>query len=275
MKTRRGAGKRAERTKITKMAAKIKTCAQFRECMADAALSGSFHTDLEAHVRDCAACREEFRRVQTLLQAINDGVSASVAAEPSSQLLANVRQRIASQQHRAPAWWSRSAWLTAAGACVALAIFLFAARTLHKFNRPLRDYAPSPIAASSTPGHSAASPNRGPTVESATSAPPRKSALVVVRHSSLRTLHCPASEPEIIVDPGQMQAILRFAAALQSGKIDGAKLLADQKQAAEPLEIKPLTIAPLKIAALTDDVAPPASGSGESGDKNFVAGRSD
>ncbi|MGB6483195.1 MAG: hypothetical protein WBE86_06880 [Candidatus Acidiferrales bacterium] len=257
------------------MASKITTCAQFRECMADAALSGSLRSDFDAHVRDCVACREEFNRVQTLLQAVNDGVSASVAAEPSSQLLANVRQRIAAQQHRAPAWWRQRAWLTAGGACVALAVFLFAARTLHKFNRSLPNAAPNPIAASSTPGHSALPPNRSPAVESATSAPPRKPARVVVRHSSLRTLHRPALEPEIIVDPGQTQAILRFAAALQSGQIDGAKLLADQKRAAEPLEIKPLTIAPLKIAALADDAAPPASGNSQSGDKNFVAGRSD
>jgi Putative zinc-finger len=260
------------------MASKITNCAQFRESMADAAdaaLSNNLRADFDAHLRDCAACREEFRRAQALRQAINDGLSASVAAEPSPQLIANVLRRIGEQQDRAPAWWSRSPWLTAASACAALAIFLFAARTLHRFNRPLPNDAPSPIVASSTPSHSAASPNRSPVVESATSAPPRKPAPLFARHASSRELDHPAPEPEIIVEPGQMEAVFEFAAALQSGQIDGAKLLADQRQVAEPLEIKPLTIAPLKIAALADDAAPPASGGGESGNKNFVAGRSD
>ncbi|MFZ0638204.1 MAG: hypothetical protein WA020_01405 [Candidatus Acidiferrales bacterium] len=259
------------------MAGKITNCAQFRESMADAAdaaLSGSLQVDFAAHVRDCAACREEFRRVQTLRQAINDGVSASVAAEPSSQLVANVRRRIAEQQYRAPAWWSRSPWLTAAGACAALAILLFAARTLHRLNQPLRDYAPSPIVASSTPSHSAAPVNRGPAVESATSAPSRKPAPLFARHTSPRALHRPAPEPEIIVEPGQMQAILRFAAALQSGQIDGARLLADQKKVAQPLEIQPLTIAPLQIATLKDESEPAASDGSRDDSKDFASGRS-
>ncbi len=257
------------------MASKITNCAQFRECMADAALSGSLQADFDAHLCECAACREDFHRLQTLLQAINDGLSASVAAEPSPQLIADVRQRIAEYQYHAPAWRRQRAWLTAVSACAALAILLFAARTLHKFNQSLPNDAPSPIAASSTPSRATAPLNHGPAVESATSAPPRKPAPLFARHTSPRALHRAAPEPEIIVEPGQMQAVLEFAAALQSGQIDGVKLLADQKQAAEPLEIKPLVIAPLKIAALADDAAPPASGGGESGDKNFVAGRSD
>ena len=261
------------------MVSKITNCAQFRECMtgaADATLSGSLQADFDAHLCDCAACREEFRRAQTLLQAINDGLSASVAAEPSPRLIANVRQRIAEQQCRAPAWWQERVWLTVASACAALAIFLFAAQTLHKFNARIPNDAPSPIVASSTPTHPAAPLNRGPAVESATSAQPRKPAPLFARHTSPRALDRPAPEPEIIVEPGQMQAILEFAAASRSGQIDGAKLLADEKKSAAPLVIEPIPIAPpLNVTALNDDAAPAASGPGESGDKNFVTGRSD
>ena len=260
------------------MAGKITSCAQFREVMADAAdaaLSGSLQADFDAHLCDCAACREKFHRVQTLLQAISANLSATVAAEPSPQLLASVRQRIAEQRDRVPAWWRQRAWLIAASACAALAIFLFAVRTTHKFNQPLRDPAPNPIASSSAASNPIGSPTRRPAVESAASAPPRKPAPLFARHASPRALDRPAPEPEVIVDPGQMRAVLEFAAALRSGQIDGAKLLADEKKSAAPLVIEPLTIAPLKIAALADDAASPASGSGESGDKNFVARRSD
>lgn len=63
-----------------------------------------------------------------------------------------------------------------------------------------------------------------------------------------------------------MQAILRLAAATQSGEIDGTKVLDNQEKLDEPLEIQPLVIVPLKIAALDDEAAP------ASGDKDFVAG---
>lgn len=52
--------------------------------------------------------------------------------------------------------------------------------------------------------------------------------------------------PEVIVEPGQMAAVMQFAQALKNGQIDGAKLLADLKAADQPLKIKPLVIAPLE-----------------------------
>lgn len=261
------------------MARKITNCAQFRDRITDAAadlLSAGLRSDFEAHTRDCAACRQEFRRMQALLQAINTGVSASVAGEPSPQLMAGVRRRIAEQPCRAPVWLPRSGWLTVVGAFAALAIALFAARTWHEFNRAVIRDRTIPVVASATSSHSATPPtNRGLAAESAASTPYRKPLPAMVRRSSQQVPRRLAPEPEIIVEPGQMRAILRFAAASQSGQINGAKLLADQKKATDPLAIKPLTIAPLKIAALADDAASPSSGSSEGGDKNFVGGRSD
>jgi Putative zinc-finger len=259
------------------MAGKITTCARFRESMADAAdaaLSPSLRTEFDVHLRDCATCREELRRVQMLLEAINDGVSASVAAEPSPQLIANVPQRIAEQQYRAPAWWRQRAWLTAASACATLAILLFAARTTHKLNQPLRGPVPNPIASSSAPSNPSGSPTRRPAVESATSVPPRKPAPLFARHASPPALDRPAPEPEIIVEPGQMRAVLEFVAALKSGQVDGTELLGSQREANQPLEIKPLVIAPLKISALKDESGPSTSNDGQDSHKSFVRGRS-
>ena len=244
---------------------------------ADAALSGSLRADFDAHLRDCAACREEFGRMRTLLQAINANLSSTVAAEPSPQLLASVRQRITEQPqpHRAPSWLPRSAWLTTAGASAALAILLFAVRTTHKFNQSPRGSVPNQVASLSTLNQPTVPPTRGP-IASTASTERRKSATMLARHSSPRTLRYSAPEPEVIVEPDQMQAILEFAAAARSGQIDGAKLLADEKKSAAPLVIEPMPIAPpLNVTALNDDATPAASGPGESGDKNFVTGRSD
>ncbi|MGB6077170.1 MAG: zf-HC2 domain-containing protein [Candidatus Acidiferrales bacterium] len=260
------------------MADKITTCARFREIMADAAdaaLSGSLRADFDAHLRDCAACREEFGRMRTLLQAINATLSSTVAAEPSPQLLASVRQRITEQPqpHRTPSWLPRSAWLTTAGASAALAILLFAVRTTHKFNQSPRGSVPNQVASLSTLNQPTVPPTRGP-IASTASTERRKSATMLARHSSPRTLRYSAPEPEVIVEPGQMQAIFQLVGAAQRGQIDGAELLADEEKVAEPLEIKPLTIAPLQIVGLKDESGPSASGGSRDDSKDFVNGRS-
>lgn len=257
----------------TKMAVKAIKCAQIREQMFDAAsdsFSGGMRDLFGAHLRSCAACAKEFRRVQSLAQAIDHKLSVRLSVEPSPQLIANVRREIAAQPRRVTWLWQRSAWVTAVGVFAALAIALLAVRSVHEFNPPTHDDVVASITVPSIP-KPIVHPRVKTATEAATAAQPRKPALAVVSHVSRRAPHRKTAEPEVIVEPGQMQAILRFAAATESGEIDGSKLVADQKNAAEPLAIKPIVITPLKIAAL--DAGPaPASGNGEDGDKDFVAG---
>lgn len=267
------------------MAGKVTNSAPFREQMpnaASASLSGSLLTAFNAHLRDCAACRDEFCRVQTLLQAIDHTMSVSLATEPSAQLVANVRkniqENIAAEAHRAEAWGRWSAWATAAGICAATAILLFVAHIPRKSNPPLHSSATVQTNASST-SRPLSHPTLSPSVDpSATE--PSKPASTRILHAS-RTARSNAAEPditkpEIIVQPGQMQAILRFAAAMQRGQIDGAQFLAGQKTITEPIEIKPLPVAsPLKIEPLDADSAPADSARGEALEKNPIPGHSD
>jgi anti-sigma factor RsiW len=258
------------------MAEKITNCAQARESMADAVSgvlwSGRF-ADFEMHLRDCATCHEEFRRMQTLLQAIDQGVSASVAAEPSPRLLANVRQAIAERPYRAPMWLARSAWLTTVSVCALAAICLFAARTFRNAREIAPRFTASSVSTSPTQNHAAVAPNCVPTVELANSAPPRKLALAT-HHSSPRNLRHPAPEQRVIVEPGQMQAILQLVAATQRRQVNGSNLFVNEGKADEPLEIKPLVIAPLKISALEDEAKPPASNGGLDSNKSSLDSRS-
>ena len=53
------------------------------------------------------------------------------------------------------------------------------------------------------------------------------------------------AEPEVLVEPGQLEGAMQLADALRSGRIDGAKLIAAERQLYAPLEIKPLEIVPL------------------------------
>lgn len=228
---------------------------------ASAALSGGVRAAFDAHLHDCAACREEFCRVQTLVQKIDRTLSVSLTAEPSAQLVANVRKNILqdvnAQPYGAEAWRRWSTWATAVGVCAAFAILLFVARTSRKFNPPIHDSAAVHTSGSST-SKLTARPRLNADTEVAVTQP-RK--LALGRHAPLRASHAKAGEPEVtkpevIVEPGQMQAILQLVAETQRGQIDGANLLNSEKKAAEPLEIKPLVIAPLKISALDAKTAP-------------------
>lgn len=253
------------------MTGKTKNCAQVRELMSDAAfgpLSGGRNAAFETHLLNCAHCREEFRRVQTLLRAIDSGVSASVAPKPSAQLVANVRQAIAEQPSRVRDWRPRNVWLTAAGVCAAVAICFLAVRTSRNALQPALFYAAHPANAPSAQNGPATTPNIIPPRELANSRSPRKSAFAA--HRAAVRVPRPAPEPEIIVDRGQMRAILQLVAATQRGRIDAAELLAGQKKMADPLEIQPLTIAPLQIADLKDESESSASDGRANDSKDII-----
>lgn len=190
--------------------------------------------------------------MQTTLQAIDRTLSANLATEPSAQLVANVRQSIAARPHGAAAWRRWSAWATAAGLCAAFAILLLVARTSRNFNRPVHN---SVAVQTNPPSASKLAANAHPNtaVVAGTAARSHNRGIVVARHASLRMSHAKAAEPEVIIQPGQMQAILQLVAAAQRGKVNGADLFASQKNSANPLEIKPLTIVPLRISPSKDD----------------------
>jgi len=239
---------------------------RYRDWMTSAAadeLPKNRRTELENHARECAACRQELERMRTLMEAINLGVTAQAAAEPSPRLMEQVRQRIRDQAPIAP-WWN-ARWVPAL-ACAAVLIVAASVWTLWPRTATRRE-----LAANSAPP----SPVQG--VRPAAAATTAKPKITPERRGSMVALARPARKPnarrierqpsatevpEVVVQPGQMEAVMQFAQALNSGQIDGAKLLADLKAADQPLEIKPL-----ETPELAGDKS---SGASEGGSKNFV-----
>lgn len=256
---------------MAEMAGKATDCARFREQMLDAAsasLSGDLLAAFDAHLRDCAACGGEFRRVQILVQKIDQALSVSLTAEPSAQLVANVRknilQDVSAQPHGAAAWRRWSAWATAAGVCAAFALLLFVAHTSRKFNPPIHD-----SAAVHTSSSSASKLNAHPRLNADTEVAvtqPRKPALGFARRASLRRVHKKAAEPEIIIDSSQTQAILLFAAAIKRPEVKSAKL--QDEKTIETLQIELINIPPLNITALNHESNSPFSDMNHDGDNN-------
>lgn len=247
-------------------------CGKVRGWMADAAsgsLSESRRGEFEAHIGDCAACRAEFQRTEKLLGKIDQNLRAALAVEPSPQLLANVRQSIAAEPQRSRRWLTRNVWVTA-GASAALAVLLIAVM-LHRRNSPQPSYAPRPVIANAAPAHAPAAPSHGTSVENiplrpSTRVHSSKPQLAVARQE-LATNPRRHAEPEVIVQPGQMQAILQFVAETRDGKINGGEIEEGIKAAEKPLGIKPLDIAPLETSQ-GDKNEDPTAKSREPGSSN-------
>lgn len=226
------------------------SCKRYRDWMASAAadeLPKNRRAELENHARECAACRQELQRVRTLFAAIDLGVTAQSAAEPSPRLMEQVRQRIRDEAPVAR-WWN-ARWVPAVACAtvliVAVSVWTLWPRTAIRHELTANSAHTSPVqavrpaAVGTTAMPKIASQRRGSMVALARPAR-RLNARRVERQSAALEV------PEVIVEPGQMEAVMQFAQALNSGQIDSAKLLADLKAANQPLKIKPLVIAPLE-----------------------------
>lgn len=241
-------------------------CERYRSWMTDAAadeLPENRRTELENHARECAACRQELQRVRALLAAINLGVTAQAAAEPSPRLMEQLRQRIRDEAS-VVSWWN-ARWVPALACAavliVAASVWTLWPRTGARHEMTASSVAPSPVqavrpTAVKTTAKPKITPERRGSMVALARPAPRLNARRIKRHPSAPEI------PEVIVQPGQMEAVMRFAQALNSGQIDGAKLLADLKAADQPLEIKPL-----ETPELAGDKS---SGASEGGSKNFV-----
>jgi len=225
--------------------------------MADAAsgvLSGARRGEFEQHIGDCAACRAEFARTENLLGRIDESLRAELAVEPSPKLILGVRERIAAEETQSArltvGWLGRNSWLSAAGVCAAAAVLLIF-MVAHRANRPASNIAPHQQIANSAPPRMPTAPSRSASAENI---PPRapahvrvnKPRLALARRESPRIPRRHSTEPEVIVQPGQMQAVMQFVSEVRKGRINGAEIEKAMKAAEKPLEIKLLEIAPLE-----------------------------
>jgi hypothetical protein len=227
--------------------------------MADAAsgsLSEARRGEFDEHIGDCVACRAEFARIESLLGRIDQSLRAELAVEPSPKLVLSVRESIAAEETQkarlAAGWLGWNSWLSAAGVCavvVALLIFMVA----HRANRPDGHFAAHPQIANAAPARVPEPPRRSASAENTPLRAPAhvreiKPRLAFARRESPRIPAHQSTEPEVIVQPGQMQAILQFVAEMQKGKVNGTEIEEGMKAAEKPLEIKPLNIAPLETS---------------------------
>ncbi len=222
-------------------------CRRFAETLTQAAIEPGRPRDaaLDAHLAACAACRQEFHARQRLAQAMDAGLLASVSETPSPGFAAKVRARLAEQSSPRASWFS--GWVPVAAGALAVVVLMVSWLALRE--------APAPPAASDPvvisrpaprhPGHAAP----GQLASAAPSKPHRARQARTVSARSLRR-----REPEVIVPPGQREAVLRFYAAVLRRRTDASWALEEMK----PLVVAELTIPPLEPVA--GDAGSPQSG---------------
>lgn len=228
------------------------SCEKYSGWLTDAALGelrAEREPELLAHAMECDACREALAHARAVHELVDRGVESLVAGEPSAQFATRLRQRIAKESEPPRSSWA--AWAPVAAGALALAAVLaitVARRSVHNESNPSVASVVNPISApSETVTGSAASPRN---VEQTASK--RDSERAVRARAAITAL------PEIIVPKGQLSAAAQLSAAINSGRIDGNRLLAAREDYEKPLEVKLIEIAPMEIPALDAATEKPA-----------------
>lgn len=242
------------------------TCERYQLWMTDAAtggLSAPQQTELDSHIYECTRCREDYGRVQTLLQEIDRGIVSRCDAAPSVDFLARVRRMIAAEGAPTKAIWAQ--WLPAAACAAVLLISSAIWMTWPRGAKP-------PARSLATANHAA--PNTFGAGSEGVHANPALAVSAVRRNAarSSRRVERQSNALQVIVPPGQVKALMQLVAALQSGKIDGAKLLSEQQGADQPIDIKPLVIPLLENIAQAQGRSTAPDGQGPR--RDFVSGES-
>jgi hypothetical protein len=232
-------------------------CLRYQESLTDVAagaLDLERESALRAHLEACAPCRAALEAERQLFAAIDLGVAASVAANPSADFAARVHRLIAQEPVRARPWFA-GLWVTAWAPAAALALaVLILTVAWFAWHAPAR-HAP-PDSARNLPGNVPAKPQAGSTPSAEGSASTRAQAEVAERAAGSRSgsprfghpmqsVPAQVHEPQALVPPGERAAVLQLYAALQSHRVDASSIRASPATATAQLDIEPLEIAQL------------------------------
>lgn len=229
-------------------------CEKYSSWMTDAALGAlapGREPELLAHAAECAECRNACEDARRAAEFVDRCAESLVSGEPSTQFMSRLRARIAAEPVPTGSRWAagllaapalagrhaprRSRLLSLATAAVVFSILLVVilARSPH----PNHPSAPISVAYQSQPSLPQ------PVV---TTPPPQRASDGPSRASHTlgraRSLSSRSAEPEVLVPSGQFAAVLNYAAALHSGRIDGDPLIAPRQPLDKPLEITAIEI---------------------------------
>jgi len=231
-------------------------CERYRETLADVAAGGPAPAAVETHLASCAGCRGALAALRQALALADAEIGGMLSAAPSPELTARIRQAVADLEP-SPEW--RLGWLwpaTAAVATLLVALAVWEARGPSASPRAAVAPGPSQPASGPRPTEPA------PVIPSDSVSPrPEASAWVAGPSPQGRTARVPvlvrvSPEPEVLVPPGEGEALLRLVALVHRERLSPVGLAAAGQPSADlpgpvPLEINPIEIVPLDPAETT------------------------
>jgi putative zinc finger protein len=246
-------------------------CKRLKDRLSDRALGGLDRPgegELRAHLEACPDCRAALERERRLVGAIDRGVRAHLAAEPSPELAARVRMRLAEERAGSaagllsawslvPRWWldwGLRPWIPATAA----AVIALTAALVWLAHRPATRRAPAVASRTSSeaaqPQVEPVTPPVGPPSQIQAQSSSRRD-VTRPRRSRERRAAAGASReevlPEVIVDKNEQESIARLYYAIQAGRVDlvslmavppGFKRAADGSLVPAPLHIPPVDV---------------------------------
>jgi hypothetical protein len=227
-------------------------CRRYQKWIPDAALGAlapAHAAELAAHAAACSGCREALERERQLHRALDRELTDWLRAEPSPQLAAAVRRRLAGHPAAAARGWR---WIPiTAGALAAAALVLWLIpRTVEAPPVAVEPPAPATQAAEIRPAEPAA--------------PPEVPGRVRERERTARAAAPVEPADEVIVPPGQWQAAVQLYRASRSGRLDADSVVAEPT----PLEAR---IADLRMSLL--EIVPLEPEPGRDAPERGTAGR--
>jgi hypothetical protein len=224
----------------------VSGCKKYGEWLTDAALgtlAPRRERKLLAHACECDACREAYRHAREVAQLVDRSVESFVSGQPSPDFEVRLRARIAERPRRSTPW----TWKSVASAAVVVAVIalILVARERHRPHS--NDLAINTDSRAGLDLRTKVSQPRRSTGDQRVVGTAPLRALGFHPRPSSHHLSAP-SQPEVLVEPGQLTAIIQFAKAVNSGQIDGRALPAAQQRVDAPLEIEPLKIGPLELS---------------------------
>jgi len=219
------------------------TCARHADALSDVAAGGPLAAELEAHLASCDACREELRSLQQALAVADEEMARLLTAAPSPDFRARIRSAVAESEARPERFgrlWSAAA--VAAALLVALVVVVGRA--------PSRETsvatAPASLRPEVAPGRTER--ERAPALGPAAAAPAHNAQdpdtrRLVRRAGTRRT-------PEVVVPPGETEALLRLVALVHGERLAPPVLGSVGQPSADLAEPRPIDIQPLEIVPL-------------------------
>jgi len=217
-----------------------------RDALSDVAAGAAASAELAGHLAACAACRAQLAALQRALAAADEEIARLLAVEPSPELVARIRSAVA-ESEAAPAW--RAGWLWPALAAAAALVVTLAVVT----RRP-----PSHEPAVAGRARPAPQPSEVAHPPASAPEPSRDAAVADVAAGGSAPLPRPRpaarrrtpAEPEVLVPPGETEALLRLVALVHRERLTPAALAAVGQPAGDLAELRPIEIKPLEIVPL-------------------------